>query len=199
MLQCRRGNRTPWAALRISVDLVNEGLIDRATALKRLEGFDLASIGKNVLLPESGAQPIGRGIPASIGVAVGQIAFDAEVARSRERNPQILVRRDILTEDIRGMASCAGILTSSGGRTSHAAVVARQMNKVCIVGCRDLTIDSEHKTCSFGDKVLRDGDYISLDGNSGDVYAGKAKINFEKPTELIETIARWKFQSAMLA
>jgi len=90
------------------------------------------------------------------------------------------------------MATCAGIVATSGGRTSHAAVVARQMNKVCIVGCRDMSIDLESRTCAFDDKVLREGDYVTLDGNTGCVYEGEAQVTVEKPTALLETIGRWK-------
>lgn len=198
MLQCRRGNRTAWAALQIAVDLVNEGVIDKATALRSLEPYDLSKIGRTVLSSLSGSQPLSRGVAASIGVAMGEIALDPQAAKFRDGKPQILVRHDISTDDVAAMASCAGILTNSGGRTSHAAVVARQMNKVCIVGCRALSISLDARTCAFDGKVLREGDWISLDGNTGNVYEGEVQVTVERPTKLLETVQEWKAQGAII-
>jgi len=198
MLQCRRGNRTPWAALQIAVDLVNEGVLDRAAALKSLEGYDVSKISRTVVSPQSGTFVLSKGVPASIGVAVGGIALDAQALGPKNGRQRILVRRDISTEDIAELASCSGILTNLGGRTSHAAVVARQMNKVCIVGCRNLSIDLDARTCYFDEKALREGDLISLDGNTGNVYQGEAQITVELPTRLLETVESWKAAGAIL-
>ena len=198
VLQCRRGNRTPLAALQIAVDLVSEGVIDKATALKNLEAYDVSKIERTVIRTSSGSSPISVGVPAGIGVAVGEIALDAKLAKLKESRPQILVRHDISTDDIAGMAACRGVLTSSGGRTSHAAVVARQMNKVCIVGCRGLSINLEQRTCSFDGKMLREGDRISLDGNTGSVYEGEAEVTVERPTVLLDTVEGWKAQGVIL-
>jgi pyruvate,orthophosphate dikinase len=138
LLQARSARRTDWAALRIACDLVAEGLMDERTALERLAGIDLARVHTQRLAGEGG-KLIGSGVPASPGVAVGEAVFDPEAAVSLAgagRSP-ILIRADVSTADIAGLAA-AGTLTARGGRTSHAAVVARQLNKVCIVNCRDL-------------------------------------------------------------
>jgi pyruvate,orthophosphate dikinase len=194
MLQSRRGNRTLWAALQIAVDLVNEGVLSKAEALRSLETYDLSKIGRVVVSSQSGSSPLCSGVPASIGVAVGQIVLDAQAVKPKEGRSQILVRHDISTDDIAGLADCSGILTNSGGRTSHAAVVARQMNKVCIVGCRDLSINIEGRACAFKGRVLREGDRISLDGNTGSVYEGEVQVTFERPAKLLKTIEEWKSQ-----
>jgi pyruvate, orthophosphate dikinase len=198
LLQCRRANRTPWAALRVAVDLVNEGVLDKESALKALEAYDLESINRTVISPKSGSSLLSSGTPASIGVAAGKIALDIHSAKVSDGQPRILVRRDISTDDIAALASCSGILTNVGGRTSHAAVVARQMNKVCIVACRALSISLETRSCAFDGKVLREGDYISLDGNTGNVYAGKVEVTTERPLKLLETIEGWKRRDGFL-
>ncbi len=192
VLQSRRGARTPWAAIQIAVDLVNEGIMDHSTALKSLEEYDLSKIERTVLLSESDLSPMCRGLPASAGVAVGVIVLDAETAKRDEGSLQILVRNEISPNDVAGLALCSGIITNSGARNSHAAVVARQMNKVCIVGCRVLSIDLENRSCSFGGRVLQEGDWISIDGNTGMVFEGKVKVSTEKPTRLLEIVNKWE-------
>jgi pyruvate,orthophosphate dikinase len=198
ILQCRRGNRTPWAALQIAVDMVNEGLAEKAAALETLDAYDLSKITRTMVSTQTGSPPLCRGTPASIGVAVGEITLDTKAAKLKEGRPQILVRHDISTDDILGLVACSGILTNSGGRTSHAAVVARQMNKVCVVGCRTLSINLEDRTCAFDGMVMREGDLISLDGNTGNVYAGEAQVSVERPAKLLEIVEEWKSHSAIL-
>jgi pyruvate,orthophosphate dikinase len=107
------------------------------------------------------------------------------------RSP-ILIRADISTEDIAGLAAAAGVLTARGGRTSHAAVVARQMNKVCVVGCPDLTVQESGNGCRIGDQVLKEGAAVSLDGHSGRVYAGKLQVVVDRPTPYLQEVERWK-------
>jgi pyruvate,orthophosphate dikinase len=133
------------------------------------------------------------GVAACPGVAVGPIALDAPSAVAMARNGEapILVRHDISTDDVAGMAASSGILTALGGRTSHAAVVARQMNKVCIVGCRELVIEGRRR-CRIGPATLSEGDVLSLDGHSGNVFAGKLEVIVERPTDLLATIAGWR-------
>jgi pyruvate,orthophosphate dikinase len=193
ILQCRNGKRTPLAALKIAVDFVDEGMIDRETALKRLESYDLDSI---VLTKLAGASTsvLAAGLGANHGIAIGEIVFDSETAQEKAKAGKsvILVRDDTATTDIGGMVSSTGILTKLGGRTSHAAVVARQMDKVCIVGCKALIIDNKEKRCIIGGKALSEGDVISLDGNTGQVYVGRVDIITEKPHRLLEIIESWR-------
>lgn len=194
LLQSRTGKRTPWAALKIAVDLVNEGIIDSLTAIKRLEEYDIYSIKRPKIISNSILQSLATGTSASHGVAVGKIAFTSEKARDLKNCGEsvILVRQDILTDDLEGISTSDGILTATGGRTSHAAVVARQLDKACIVGCHDLTIIPGNNICRLAKTVLNEGDYISLDANSGNIYNGKLEIIDEKPAELISQIERWK-------
>ncbi len=194
LLQSRDAKRTPWAALQIARDLVKEGLIDEKTALDRLAAHDLDSIRMVRVAVSENCQPVGWGIPASPGVATGRIVFDLargiELA-ARGRQP-ILVRTDLSTDDIAGMAAAAGVLCARGARTSHAAVVARQLNKPCIVDCRDLAVAEGRRSCRIGARHLEEGEVLSLDGNSGNVYAGQLQVVIEKPADGLQDVARWK-------
>ena len=194
ILQSRPGKRTSWAAVQIAVDLVNEGLIDFATALKRVEKYDLNKIVRTRLSSQSNLDLLCKGISANQGVMAGKVVLDSKTAKkeSGSGEPLILVRQDISTDDIEGMALCSGLITNQGGRTSHAAVVARQMEKVCIVGCRSISIDLKERLCAIDKSILHEGDYITLDGNSGSVYGGKADVLVERPSEIIDEIERWK-------
>jgi pyruvate,orthophosphate dikinase len=194
LLQARAAKRTPWAALRIACDQVAEGLIDEATALVRLADYDLDSIRTTRLAAPEGCRPIGAGIPASPGVAVGEVVFEpgAAVALASSGRPTILVRADIATDDVAGLAAAAGVLTARGGRTSHAAVVARQLNKVCIVGCGDLTLLGGGRGCRIGRDLIGSGASLSLDGHSGRVYSGRLESVEEKPARLLAEVSRWK-------
>jgi pyruvate,orthophosphate dikinase len=193
LLQSRRAQRTPWAALRIACELVQEGLIDEATALKRLASYDFDAI-ENVRLASPPETPLCAGVPASAGVTAGAIALDSETAvrSAAAGHPTLLLRTEIATTDIAGLAAAAGVLTSRGGRTSHAAVVARQLNKVCIVGCRELDIDAERRSCRLGSRCFHEGDLLTLDGQSGAVYAGRLDVITEKPLTYLQEINRWK-------
>jgi pyruvate,orthophosphate dikinase len=187
LLQTRNAKRTPWAALRIGCEQVAEGLIDEATALARLADYDLASIQQVRLVTAEGCRAIGSGIPASPGVAVGEAVFDPEGAKKLAqagRSP-ILIRNESLTADIAGLAVASGLLTARGGRTAHAAVVARQLNKVCIVGCRELVVQDNGKRCRIGDQFIEEAATVSLDGHSGRVYAGKLKVVAERPSRYL--------------
>lgn len=193
VLQSRAAKRTPWAALRVACDLVEEGLIDRRTALERLAEFDLDSLQMTRLASGHERPPLSVGVAACPGVAIGRIALDPQtaVAMAREGKRSILVRHDISTDDVAGLAASEGILTMLGGRTSHAAVVARQMNKVCIVGCQDLAIE-RNRRCRIGAQSLAEGEFLSLDGHSGAVYAGELVFVVEKPLELLSLVRRWQ-------
>jgi pyruvate,orthophosphate dikinase len=193
ILQCRNGKRTPWAALKIAVDFVNEGVIDQETALRRLKQYDLDSIILTKL-GGAGASVLASGLGVNWGIATGEVVFNSETAQKKAKAGRsvILIRDDTATADIGGMVASKGMLTRLGGRTSHAAVVARQMDKVCIVGCKALSIDNKGKKCTLGGKTLSEGDMISLDGSTGQVYAGKVDIITEKPLQLLEIIKRWR-------
>jgi len=194
LLQSRGAKRTAWAALRIACEQVAEGLIDEPTALERLAGYDLNSIQLVRLAVAEGCRPIGMGVAASPGVAVGEAVFDPHEAvkwAEAGRSP-ILIRTVTSTGDIAGLAASAGLLTARGGRTSHAAVVARQLNKVCIVGCRELAVQEDGKRCRIGDQFLDEGAAVSLDGQSGQVYAGKLEVVVERPTQYLGEVERWR-------
>ena len=191
LLQTRSAKRTPWAALRIAVDLVEEGLLSPAEALRLLDGVDLATVVRT-----SFADPgpvLARAEVAGVGVASGRIALDSEAAARLARSgPVILVRQETVTEDIAGLACAAGILTATGGRTSHAAVVARQLGRVCLVACADLAIDLAHRICRIGGRQFAEGEPISLDGNAGTVHAGWQAAVAESPARELAAIAAWK-------
>jgi pyruvate,orthophosphate dikinase len=194
LLQTRAAKRTPLAALRIACDQVREGLIDEPTGLNRLADHDLAAISTARVRPTRDAQHVGDGTPASTGVAVGEAVFDPDRAATAAAAGRsvILIRTDIATDDIAGLAAASGILTARGGRTAHAAVVARQLNKVCVVGCRELRIDPDGRGCALGDAAISEGEIVSLDGDSGRVYTGELAVTREVPTEYLSEVERWK-------
>jgi len=197
LLQSRDAQRTPWAALQIAVDMVENGLITPQEALDRLAGIDLATVHRTIR-KDGAATALAAGTPASPGIACGAIALDsAAAARFRDRGePALLVRTETATSDIEGMAASCGILTAAGGRTSHAAVVARQMGKVCVVACRELSIEMTARSCRIGAASLSEGDVISLDGNTGEVFAGPLETVEEKPEHALSAVARWKTPTA---
>lgn len=191
LLQSRDAKRSDWAALRIAVELVREGLIDTREAQQRLSGIDVAHISRTRIHAHS-ATPITVAQTASCGVASGAVALDSAAAEQLAKSgPVILVRHDIDTSDIRGIASASGILTASGSRTSHAAVVARRLGKVCLVGCMSLDIDWSRRSCRIGTGTLREGDILSLDGNEGRIYAGTVDVVTEHPEQELRDMAAW--------
>lgn len=195
ILQSRSGNRSPLAALRIAVDLEKEGLISQIEALEKLEGIDLNSISVQKIRTDK--SPLAKGDSASTGVAVGKIAFSSEKARDYASNTEeaiILVRETPSPDDISGLHVSAGFLTASGVRTAHAAVVARQLGKVCVVNCRDLKLYPGGRKCSIGEKEFQEGDIISLDGASGKIYEGSVEVISEKPVKLLEVVKEWKME-----
>ncbi len=194
-LQTRPAKRTPRAALKIAVDLAEEGLIDRAEALVRVAEIDLAAA--RVARFAEAAEPAARATVASPGVACGRACFTSAraVETARAGEPAILVRRDTSTEDVAGFAAADGILTAVGGRTAHAAVVARQMGKACLVGCRSLAIDEPHGVATLGDRKVREGDFIALDGATGEVSLGqRAMIAEDAPEAAI--VRAWRKTAA---
>jgi pyruvate,orthophosphate dikinase len=188
-LQTRAAKRTPRAALKIAVDLVEEGLIDRKQALERVAGITSDQAGSVRFVQPAPA--LAKAITASPGVACGRVCFTSEQAKATGRSePAILVRRDTSTEDVAGFAVAAGILTAIGGRTAHAAVVARQMGKVCLVGCRSLIIAADQSSATLAGHELRQGDWIALDGAAGEISLGRRDIVIEKPAEFAK-IQQW--------
>ena len=176
MLQCRNGKRTAQAALKIACDLVDEGMIDEKQAVLMIEPRNLDTL----LHPQfdadklKAAMPIGHGLGASPGAACGKIVFSAEDAKAwaAKKEKVVLVRLETSPEDIEGMAAAQGILTVRGGMTSHAAVVARGMGKCCVSGCGDIKMDEENKKFELAGKTFQEGDYISIDGSTGNIYDG---------------------------
>ena len=179
MLQCRIGKRTGIAALQMAMDMLSEGMIDEKTAVMRVSPAQLDEILHPVLnaASEKAAKMVARGLPASPGGAVGTLVFSSEAAmKAAEAGKKvILVREETSPEDIQGMRASAGILTARGGMTSHAALVARGWGKCCIVGCESMIIDLDKKTVKFGQdsKTYKEGDWFSLNGSKGVVYASK--------------------------
>jgi len=189
MLQTRSGKRTSQAAARIALDMLDEGLIGTRLALERTAAMDRESLARPCVVATGGTvlTPLGRAATASSGVAVGEVALDEEraVARREAGVAVVLVRRDAETSDIAALESATGLLTQRGARTSHAAVVARQLGKVCLVGCSELQIDEALHTIQVGATTLHEGDPITLDGNEGVFYAGTARVEIDYPEELL--------------
>ncbi|MBU7599070.1 pyruvate, phosphate dikinase [Streptomyces sp. P38-E01] len=184
MLQTRVGKRTAAAAFRIATQLVDQGLIDEAEALQRVNGAQLAQLMFPRFDLDAEAEQIGRGIAASPGAAVGKAVFDSYTAIkwSRSGEKVILIRRETNPDDLDGMIAAEGILTSRGGKTSHAAVVARGMGKTCVCGAEDLEVDTKrrqltaHGADGRGSLVIDEGDVVSIDGSTGKVYRGEVPV-----------------------
>ena len=170
ILQTRSGKRTAAAAVKIAIDMMNEGLIDEKTAILRVQPEQLDSLLHPQLdaNAKKNADLLTKGLPASPGAAVGQIVFCADAAHDWKENGKkvVLVRNETSPEDIQGMIAAEGILTARGGMTSHAAVVARGMGKCCVSGAGDLVINEKEKTLTIHGKVFHEGDLISLDGST---------------------------------
>ncbi|WP_232492225.1 pyruvate, phosphate dikinase [Novosphingobium kaempferiae] len=175
MLQTRSGKRTAKAALKMAVDMVEEGLIDEATAIKRVDPMALDQLLHPTLDPKAPRDILGKGLPASPGAASGAIVLDADTAEKRAEMGEavVLVRVETSPEDIHGMHAAKGILTARGGMTSHAAVVARGMGRPCVSGASGLSIDMKTRTLRMGTRELKEGDLITLDGATGDIMAGE--------------------------
>ncbi|MGI6089160.1 MAG: pyruvate, phosphate dikinase [Bilifractor porci] len=180
MLQCRNGKRTAKAALKIAHDMVNEGMIDKKQAVLSVEPRNLdtllhGSFSKDTVKK---ATQVGKGLPAAPGAACGKIVFTAEEAKKQAQNGEkvVLVRRETSPEDIEGMKAAQGILTARGGMTSHAAVVARGMGACCVAGCSDIVFAEDEKSFTLGGKTYKEGDIISFDGSTGNIYDGALPV-----------------------
>ncbi|MDP2232694.1 MAG: pyruvate, phosphate dikinase, partial [Actinomycetota bacterium] len=193
MLQTRVGKRTARAALKIAVDMVGEGMIDKAEAVLRIDPVQLDQLLHPQFDTSATYEVLAKGLNASPGAAVGEVVFssgDAEEAAAAGRKV-ILVRWETTPDDLHGMVAAQGILTSHGGKTSHAAVVARGMGKPCVCGAESLRIDAEHKVARVGDRELHEGDVISLDGTQGIVVLGAVELVEPKVSEEFGTILEW--------
>ncbi|MER6910968.1 pyruvate, phosphate dikinase [Streptomyces sp. NPDC000594] len=178
MLQTRVGKRTAGAAFRIATQLVDQGLIDEAEALRRVNGAQLAQLMFPRFDEGATVELLGRGIAASPGAAVGKAVFDSYTAVKWSRSGErvILIRRETNPDDLDGMIAAEGILTSRGGKTSHAAVVARGMGKTCVCGAEELDVDTKRRRMTVGGTVIEEGDVISVDGSTGKVYRGEVPV-----------------------
>jgi pyruvate, orthophosphate dikinase len=199
LLQTRPGKRTPQAAARIALDLAAEGLITTDEARRRTAGLDAERLAVPQVSADDGqaAVVLAEAVCASQGVASGELVLDE--ARARERVAAgasvLLVRSDADTRDVAALAHAAGLLTQRGARTAHAAVVAREMGKVCLVGCSALAIDLPQRQIRLGDRVLQEGDWLTLDGNEGRVYAGAVRWRSQAPTDLLARLATLRGES----
>jgi pyruvate,orthophosphate dikinase len=198
MLQTRNGKRSPAAAFRIAVDMANEKLIKVEEALERIKGEDIERLFYPILDPkvarsELASRKLASGINAVPGAAVGKAVFTAEDAEhwAAKGEKVILVRRETSPEDVGGMYVAQGILTATGGKTSHAAVVARGWGKCCIVGAEKVDIEAEAKKLSVNGHVVREGDWITLDGGDGSVYSGEIDLVRPEPPKAYETLMKW--------
>ncbi len=194
LLQSRTGKRTPLAALRIAHDLAEQGLISRPEALDRIAALDLDAIEHVRLKPAAGQTPFARGTSASTGVAIGAAVFDPErVAQIKQGGKAvILIRENVETSDISALSEAVALVAAEGARTSHAAVVARELGKVCVVGSEGLAIDRSGRKCTWGASTIEEGDVLSVDGDSGEIYRGEVEVLRESPHRASATIARWR-------
>ncbi|WP_374376283.1 PEP/pyruvate-binding domain-containing protein [Dongia sp.] len=192
LLQTRRAKRTDWAAVKIAVDLARQGLIEPREAVNRLGNVPWEKLTRRRLLGVVG-EPLATAKSAGIGVASGRIALTAEaaVAWAGQGVDAILVRNDTTTDDIAGMNAAVAILTAHGGRTSHEAVIARQLNKVCLVGCDALSIAPDGMSCAIGGHRFSPGDFLTLDGDNGVIYAGRLDVGEEKPDAELAQLNDW--------
>ena len=193
MLQTRNGKRTAAAAVKIAVDMVSEKLINKKTAILRIPPDSLDQLLHPTFDPKASREVITKGLPASPGAATGKVVFSADDADAWNSRGErvILVRIETSPEDLKGMSVAQGILTQRGGQTSHAAVVARGMGKCCVSGCGELEIDYGKKQIKIKDLIIKQGDYISLDGSTGEVMLGEVKTIEAQLSGNFGTIMEW--------
>jgi pyruvate,orthophosphate dikinase len=200
LLQTRTGKRTGAAAVRVAVDLVREGLLTRAEALRRVNPAQLDQLLHPTVDPDQVTHELARGLPASPGAAVGMVVFDADTAAARGGAGEavILVRRETSPDDFHGMVAARAILTARGGMTSHAAVVARGMGKCCVAGAKDLEVDEGARCFRANGSTIHEGEWITVDGSAGRVILGKAKLVPPTPGEDFQELMRWADEARQL-
>jgi pyruvate,orthophosphate dikinase len=193
LLQTRTGKRTTQAALKIAVDMVKEGIIDKNEAVKRIEPIQLNQLLHRRIDPEADIKPIATGLSASPGAASGKVVFTADEAERMGKDGEevILVRTETTPDDIHGMVAAKGTLTSRGGMTSHAAVVARGMGMPCVAGCSQLSINSSKGLFSTDGLTIKKDDFITIDGGNGNVYKGKVPMIEPKMSEEFKLLLSW--------
>ena len=193
MLQTRNGKRTAGASLRIAVEMANEGLIDRNEAIRRVNPASLDQLLHPTLDPKATRTLLSKGLPASPGAACGVVVFSSDEAESRSQKgePVILVRIETSPEDIHGMHAARGILTTRGGMTSHAAVVARGMGRPCVAGAGGITVDYNQQTLSAGGRTVRAGEIITLDGATGEIFVGSVPMVEPALSGEFATLMEW--------
>ncbi|HEX6937801.1 MAG TPA: pyruvate, phosphate dikinase [Longimicrobiales bacterium] len=193
LLQTRAGKRTPAAAVRIAVDMVDEGLIDEAEAVRRVEPSRIASLLHRQVDAAAEVTVLCAGLPAAPGAASGVVVFDADaaVARAEAGEAVVLVRRETSPDDFHGMVAAQAIVTTRGGMTSHAAVVARGMGKCCVVGARELRIDEAARVFEAGGRIVREGDWITVDGGAGRVLLGRVATVEPEPSASFHRLMGW--------
>ena len=202
MLQTRSAKRTALSAVKVAVDMVNEGLIDKETAVQRIEPAQIDQLLHPTFdaKAEAAAKKLATGLPASPGAATGEIYFTAACAEEAVANGHkaILVRQETSPEDLAGMVAAEGILTARGGMTSHAAVVARGMGKCCVAGCSKLIVDEAAKTLTVGENVYKEGDFISINGTNGNVYEGQLETQAVTFSDDFNQLMAWADESRTL-
>ena len=193
LLQTRNGKRTAAAALKVASDLVDEGVITKEEALLRIEPDQLDQLLHPAIDPNHGRSPIAKGLPASPGAAVGEVVFDADTAAERggRGEPVVLVRYETTPDDIHGVIVAQGVLTAHGGMTSHAAVVARGMGKPCVAGAAGIHIDVKAKTLTVDGRVIAEGETITLDGSTGDVFGEALELIPPRINEDFQRVVTW--------
>jgi pyruvate,orthophosphate dikinase len=193
MLQTRRAQRTGQAAFRVACDMVTEELISEEEAVARIPPQALEQLLHPTIDAKASLDLLGKGLPASPGAASGIVVFDADTAAERGRHGEaiILVRRETSPEDFHGMVASKAIVTARGGMTSHAAVVARGMGKPCVVSVQGMDVSEEAGTLTLGGRTLRAGDWITLDGTQGTIYAGQAKLLLPEPDQYYHRLMAW--------
>jgi len=193
MLQTRTGKRTAAASVQIAVDMVKEKLITKEEAVLRVSPEQIDQLLHPQIDPKAKKKVLSKGLPASPGAAVGKVVFSAEDAEewAAKKEKVILVRLETSPEDIHGMNVAQGVLTARGGMTSHAAVVARGMGKCCVSGCQDLVIDYKKQVCTIGGEKIKKGDWISLDGTTGEIMLGQSKTVEPSLSGAFGTIMKW--------
>ncbi|HDN86139.1 MAG: pyruvate, phosphate dikinase [Candidatus Omnitrophota bacterium] len=196
LLQTRTGKRTAQASVKIAVDMVKEGLITKEEAVKRVSPQSLDQLLHPTIDPSSKPIPVAKGLAASPGAAVGEVVFTAEEAieEAEKGKEVILVRKETSPEDVGGMATSCGILTSTGGLTSHAAVVGRGMGKPCVVGCSEVIVNEEEGYFKVKDNLIKKGQIISIDGSTGEVFLEKVKLVEPKLSGEFAQLMKWADQ-----
>ena len=202
MLQTRNGKRTAFAALQIAIDLVNSGMIGKKEALMKIDPKSLDSLLHQMFDPTAlkKAKVIAKGLPASPGAACGKIVLTPEKAKDMKEKGEevVLVRSETSPEDIEGMVAAQGVLTATGGMTSHAAVVARGMGTACVAGCKELSVREEKGEIVLGGKKFKEGDFISIDGSTGNIYAEKVATKEAEISGNFATIMKWADEFAVV-